>query len=67
MKNEAPETILVDTTRIACDGSGGTLGHPRVYLEMGDADSVRCGYCDRLFVLSEKAKLARAHGEAAAH
>jgi uncharacterized Zn-finger protein len=64
MKTEAPETIVVDQTRVACDGGEGALGHPRVYLEMGDADFVECGYCDRRFVLSEKAREARAAGEA---
>ena len=46
-----PETIQVRSRRIACDGVGGALGHPRVYLEMGEADYVECGYCDRRFVL----------------
>jgi hypothetical protein len=30
---------------------GGALGHPRVWLEMGEADFVECPYCDRRFVL----------------
>jgi uncharacterized Zn-finger protein len=66
MSIEAPETIVVNHTRVACDG-GGALGHPKVYLEMGDADFVECGYCDRRFVLSEAALKARAKGEADAH
>ncbi len=49
---EAPEIITVTSRRVACDGVGGALGHPRVWLEMGDADFVECGYCDRRFVLS---------------
>ena len=32
----APETVETENTRVACDGGGGALGHPRVYLEMGD-------------------------------
>jgi uncharacterized Zn-finger protein len=51
MPVEAPETIEVDQTRVSCDGGGGALGHPRVYLEMGDEDFVECPYCDRRFVL----------------
>lgn len=66
MASEPPETIVVNETRVACDG-GGTLGHPRVYLEMGDEDYVECGYCDRRFVLSDAAKQARRRGEALAH
>ena len=46
----------MDSTRVACDGSGGALGHPRVYLEMGDENFVECPYCDRRFVLRDGAK-----------
>ena len=46
----APETIVVRSHRIACDGVGGALGHPRVWLEMGAAGFVDCSYCDRRFV-----------------
>jgi uncharacterized Zn-finger protein len=55
---EPPEVIVVDEHRVACDGVGGALGHPRVYLEMGERGFVECGYCDRRFVLSS-----HAHGE----
>lgn len=47
-----PEIITVHSRRVACDGVGGALGHPRVYLEMGEADFVECTYCDRRFVLA---------------
>ena len=46
----APEIIETDKTRIACNG-GGALGHPNVYLEMGEDSQVQCPYCSRLFVL----------------
>ena len=45
-----PEVIYVRSGRVACEGVGGTLGHPRVWLEMGEADFVECPYCDRRFV-----------------
>lgn len=45
------EKVLVDAHRVQCEGVGGALGHPRVYLEMGDGDGVECPYCDRLFIL----------------
>jgi uncharacterized Zn-finger protein len=51
----APETIVVRSGRIACDGVGGALGHPRVWLEMGEAAFVECPYCDRRFVLAKDA------------
>ena len=62
-----PETIVVNHTRVACDGGGGALGHPKVYLEMGQENFVECGYCDRRFVLSKEAMEARAEGGAAGH
>jgi len=48
----SPEVVIVHTRRIACDGVGGALGHPRVYLEMGEEPFVECPYCDRRFVLA---------------
>jgi uncharacterized Zn-finger protein len=48
-----PEVILVKSKRVACDGGGGALGHPLVYMEMGDEAYVECGYCDRRFELGE--------------
>ena len=60
MPVEAPEIVEVEDTRVACDGGGGALGHPRVYLEMGDEDFVECPYCDRRFALK-----AAAHGDGA--
>ncbi len=43
------EIIVTEDHRIACDG-GGALGHPKVFLEMGEHDFVECPYCDRRFV-----------------
>ena len=48
----APEVIVVRSGRISCDGVDGALGHPRVYMEMGEATFVECPYCDRRFVLA---------------
>jgi len=48
----APEIVAVSSRRVACDGVGGALGHPRVWLEMGEANFVECPYCDRRFVLA---------------
>jgi uncharacterized Zn-finger protein len=49
----APEVVAVHSHRIACDGVGGALGHPRVFLEMGDEPYVECPYCDRRFVMAK--------------
>lgn len=61
MKTPPAEVITVDQHRVACDGGGGALGHPRVFLEMGSAGSVECPYCDRKFVLSKHAAEAGHH------
>src|SRR3546814_14255193 len=47
-----PEIIRVETARVACDGDGGPLGHPRVFLQIDEKGFVDCGYCDRRFVLA---------------
>ena len=44
------EVIRVDGKRVACDGGGGPLGHPRVWLNLGDDDQVLCPYCSRHYV-----------------
>jgi uncharacterized Zn-finger protein len=43
------ETITVTETTVACDGGGGALGHPRVFLTLVDGRVV-CPYCSRTFV-----------------
>ena len=48
---DPPEVIVVQSPRVACDGGGGALGHPLVYMQMGEEGFVECGYCDRRFVL----------------
>ena len=49
------DVVIVMSTRVMCEGSGGALGHPRTYLDMGSDSSVRCKYCDRLFKLDPNA------------
>jgi uncharacterized Zn-finger protein len=44
------ETIFIDEMVAACNGGGGPLGHPKVYLNLGPAGKVECPYCSRLFV-----------------
>jgi uncharacterized Zn-finger protein len=55
------ETIVVDTVVVGCDGGGGALGHPLVYLNLGDDDEILCPYCSRHFALKEGARRAKAH------
>ena len=51
------ETITVETATVGCDGGGGPLGHPKVYLNIGHDRQVTCPYCSRTYVLAEGAKL----------
>jgi len=44
------ETIHVTEARIACDGGGGPLGHPRVWLTFGTDGKIICPYCSRRYV-----------------
>ncbi|MFC7703050.1 zinc-finger domain-containing protein [Plastorhodobacter daqingensis] len=46
-----PETQIVSTYRVCCDGGEGALGHPRVWMPIPhDVGWVDCGYCDKRFV-----------------
>lgn len=51
-----PEIERVPLARVACDGASElpgaeSLGHPRVWLQLGPGGYADCGYCDRRFVL----------------
>lgn len=51
MNIKAPETKVVSSWRVACDGGDGALGHPRVWLQLTrDTGKVECPYCDCVFV-----------------
>lgn len=55
----APESEVVTSWKVACDGSGPSLGHPRVWLAISPATGfVDCGYCDKRFIIDRDA----AHG-----
>ena len=49
-----PEIVKVDTINVSCDGGGGALGHPKVYLTLIDGE-VECPYCDKKFILNSGA------------
>ncbi|MDA5192700.1 zinc-finger domain-containing protein [Govanella unica] len=55
MIQEAPETVLVSSHAVSCDGGEGALGHPRVYLNLGSDNRVECPYCDRLYLFDASA------------
>jgi uncharacterized Zn-finger protein len=45
-----PEEIIVDAKSVACDGGGGVLGHPLVYLAIPASGRADCPYCGRIFL-----------------
>merc|ERR1719361_1740022 len=44
--------------RVSCDGGGGALGHPRVYINLDDGQPKGCIYCGLRFQLDPKAAAA---------
>jgi len=46
------EVIDVNSLEVVCDGGGGPLGHPRVFLHIDqDKGEITCPYCSRNYVL----------------
>ncbi len=54
------EIVEVETTQVSCDGDS-VLGHPRIFLNLGDDGEIDCPYCGRRFVLKEGA-VTQPHG-----
>ena len=52
---EPPETIFVEDNVVGCDGGGGPLGHPRVFLNLEADGAIDCPYCGRRFVVKTRA------------
>jgi uncharacterized Zn-finger protein len=61
MPIEPAEIVETDSETVACEGIGGALGHPRVFLTIGPEGYVECPYCDRRFVLKAGAAAAASH------
>ena len=53
MTIDPPEIVEVAETVVACNGGGGALGHPRVFLNLESEGAIDCPYCDRRFVLKQ--------------
>ncbi len=47
----SPEVMLVEDRTVACDGGGGALGHPRVWLRIV-GEQTFCPWCSRIFMLA---------------
>jgi uncharacterized Zn-finger protein len=48
------EVFYVDGDSAVCDGGGGALGHPRVYLAIDRSGRATCPYCGRVFARDPK-------------
>lgn len=49
--SQRDNVVIVKSKNVSCDGGGGALGHPRIYMDMAADTSVRCKYCDRIYKL----------------
>lgn len=58
---KASETITVKTATVACDGGGGPLGHPMIYLTFGKEREICCPYCSRRYKLADGAPADNGH------
>ena len=49
--NEYDDITYVDSAQVFCDGGRGELGHPGVYLNIGEKPHIVCPYCSRKFAM----------------
>ena len=47
--------VMTNDVRVSCNGGGGALGHPQIWLNMGADNSVTCPYCSRQFIKQDDA------------
>lgn len=53
---QTQQTVTTSDRVVGCDGGGGALGHPRVYLTIpSDDGAVDCPYCGRRYVFDPAA------------
>jgi uncharacterized Zn-finger protein len=48
------EVILVETRAVRCDGGGGALGHPAIFMRI-EQRQVTCPYCSKTYRLKDGA------------
>ena len=47
--------LSADCPQVACDGGGGALGHPKVYINLDGGEPVACIYCGLRYVFDPNA------------
>ena len=55
------ETIIVKKSSVSCDGGGGALGHPKIYLAISEDGEIVCPYCSRKYRLADGLSKAAQH------
>ena len=50
---EYDDITYIDTAQVFCDGGPGELGHPGVYLNIGEKPQIVCPYCSRTFAMTD--------------
>lgn len=53
----AQPDIITTTARVSCNGGGGALGHPQIWLSLGEEGKVTCPYCSASFVKAPSAEV----------
>ena len=43
------EILETNSKTVVCDGGGGALGQPRVFLQIGQENEIECPYCGRVY------------------
>ncbi len=56
------DSVTVNSTTVACQGTGADSGHPKVYLTFKPgSQEIVCPYCSQTFVLAEGVKVGHGH------
>lgn len=55
---EALQIIKTNSKKVSCEGNNTNkaLGHPRIFLNMGEKDHIDCPYCSRRYQYCENYK-----------
>lgn len=61
MSDKVQQIHEVEDPKVVCDGGGGALGHPKVYLTLNAEGEAVCPYCDDIFRLKPGASLRAGH------
>lgn len=57
MTDTATTEVSGHARSVPCDGGGGALGHPRVFLEIDRDGKVCCPYCSRRYALDAEGRI----------